>query len=130
MGYGNGKSKPKKKERTSEAKFRFINYHLSKKDEEWLEAADLDTEFDFSLVRGLVEEGYKFSLSNDERNHTFVASITDRQEGSPFYNACLTGRGSTPLDAWYALAYRHLVLAQMDWSFFGDGSNGPAARFG
>jgi len=109
--------------------FRFINHSLSKKDADWLAAAELDTEFPLASVSDLVTAGYKFSLSLDARNHSFVASITDREAGSDFHNACLTGRGATPLDAWYSLCYRHLVLAQGDWSFFSESGDEPPARF-
>lgn len=118
----NGKSKPPKK--ASKNDFRFINHSLSKSDEEWLEAADLDAEYDFTLVCDLVAEGYKFSLSHDERNQTYVASLTDRAEGSAFYNSCLTGRGASAIDALHALLYRHVHLAQGDWAFFDQ----PAGR--
>lgn len=125
---------PPKKSRKSKngtsKEFRFINHDLDSKDKEWLEACDLDTEFPLTSLSDLVEAGYKFSLSNDVRNNTFVASITDRDEGSAFYNACLTGRGATPVDAWYSLCYRHLVLAQGDWAFFSEPGKRGTSRFG
>jgi hypothetical protein len=75
-------------------------------------------------------EGYKFSLSYDDKNATCVASITDRQPASAFYNCCLTGRGSTPAHAFAALLYRHLVLAETDWSFFGQPDVAGSPDFG
>lgn len=125
----NGKQKGKKSG-SEERAFRFINYTLSKQDGEWLESADLETEFPLSLVCELATEGYKFSVSFDGKNQCYLASLTDRDEGSPFYNSCLTGRGSTPVDAFHALLYRHLVLSERDWSFFGDTGNRTTGKYG
>lgn len=125
----NGKSKPKKKV-TPDVKFRFVNHTLTAADKEWLDAADLAAEFPASSVDELVTSGYKFGLSHDQKHNTFVASLTDREPTSPFFNACLTGRGSTPADARYAVLYRHLQLASGDWSVFDTGDGGSPGRFG
>jgi hypothetical protein len=122
--------KAKTSAKSPEPKFRFLNYTLTKEDLDELRSLDLEAEFPRTLVDELVLEGYKFSLSHDARNATFVASITDRAPSSAFQNACLTGRGSTPATAWYSLAYRHFVLATDDWSFFGDGQDDTITDFG
>jgi hypothetical protein len=123
--------KQKKQKGTPNGKpdFRFINYDLSKADKEWLASADLDAEYPLALVCDLVAEGYKFGLSFDDRNQSYVASLTDRSESSTFYNSCLTGRGATALDAWCSLAYRHLHLAQGDWTMFNQSGNREPSRF-
>jgi hypothetical protein len=87
----------KKEAKTNGASFRFINHSLSAKDIEQLNSLDLGLEFPYGLLDELVMEGYKFSLSYDDKNATCVASITDRQQASAFYNCCLTGRGSKML---------------------------------
>lgn len=121
------KSKPKQDNKPP--KFRFINYDLTGDDKLALEALDLDAEFPLTLPCDFAMEGYKYSLAHDARNHCFIASLTDRVEASAFENSCLTGRGATPLDAFHSLCYRHLVLAQGDWSFFGDGEAEDAGRY-
>lgn len=98
--------------------FGYINYELTVQDKEWLASSDVDAEFPPRLIDELVMEGYKFSLSFDERNSTCIASLTDRQVGGAFENQCLTGRGATPLNAIHSLLYRHLVVASGDWSVF------------
>jgi hypothetical protein len=120
----------KKEAKTNGAAFRFINHSLSAKDIEQLNSLDLGLEFPYGLLDELVMEGYKFSLSYDDKNATCVASITDRQQASAFYNCCLTGRGSTPAHAFAALLYRHLVLAETDWSFFGQPDVAGSPEFG
>lgn len=123
-----------KKKSTGESrnvpKFRFINHSLTKADVEQLESLDLDVELPYERAFDAVLEGLRFSLSFDPKNHCFVASFTDKLENSPFENSCLSGRGSTPLDAWYSLAYRHYILAQEDWTFFGDDQSTESNRFG
>jgi hypothetical protein len=120
----------KKETKTNVPPFRFINYSLSTKDLDKLRSLDMETEFPYRVIDELVMEGYKFSLSYDDKNACCVASITDRQPASSFYNACLSGRGSTPANAFAALLYRHLVLAETDWSFFGESDTTGSSDFG
>lgn len=110
--------------------YKFINVHLVKADTEWLEKADLSHELGIERVLGLVQEGYKFSLNEDPKNLSFVASLTDKRPGSPSANHILTGRGATPIDAWYALAYRHYMLAEADWTNIMSEASGDSSRFG
>lgn len=110
----NSPSKPKSKS-SSGPEYRFVNVRLSSDDKARMADTALDVEFPLSTILDLVASGYKFSLKEDMRNQTFVASLTDGREDSPAYNAILTGRGSTPLNAWYALAYRHIVLLFDGW---------------
>lgn len=95
--------------------YRFVNVRLSSDDKARMAETDLELEFPISSILDLVAEGYKFSLKEDGKNSTFVASLTDVREESPTSKAILTGRGSTALNAWYALAYRHIVLLPDGW---------------
>lgn len=96
--------------------FKFINVRLSSDDKAWLAAADLQIEFPLLSVLELVSQGYKFSLNEDIRNSSFVASLTDTREDSATHRSILTGRGATAINAWYALAYRHFHLLAGDWT--------------
>lgn len=109
------------KSRSSAAKptFRFVNYSLSASDRDELTALDCEIEFPHSTVEQLVMAGYKYSVSRDDKHSCYVASLTDRMAGSPFENACLTGRGESPANARSALLYRHFNVASEDWSAFG-----------
>jgi hypothetical protein len=116
--YSDKNGKSRKPEKPHERPFTFINYRLSAEDQEWLRACDTGVDFPLTHLLVLVEEGYKFSLSNDSKNSTYVASITDRLPNSEYQNYCLTGRGASPLDAWVALAYRHAVVGRDGWGQF------------
>lgn len=100
--------------------FSFITLRLSSDDKAWLEAADCPNEFPPAQIFDLAMEGYKFTIKEDQKNNTFVASLADVREGSETYKRILSGRGSTPLNAWHALAYRHTVVLQGDWSSVSD----------
>lgn len=110
--------------------FRFINHDLSAEDQERLGAMDCAEEFPASLVDDLVEEGYKYSLTYDAGNHTFIASLTDKSKGSVFTNSCISGRGSSAINARYSLLYRHISIAQGDWAVFDQIEDKEPPAFG
>lgn len=103
---------------TSSPYGKFLDYTLTTKDKEWLQTADLSLEFPPSRWDGLLETSYKYSQSYDYRNHTYIASLTDREPKSPTYGYTLSGRGISPALARYSLAYRHWILCGEDWTFF------------
>ena len=96
----------------------WINYDLTSEDKRALQDQNLVREILGYDIGDLAVEGFKYSLSPDERNNCYVASLTQKRADSPFHHHCLTGRGSTPTNARLSLLYRHLVLASGDWSFF------------
>lgn len=112
-----GKGKPNGSA-TRLPKMSWVNYDLTAEDKEWLADPKNVGELERFSVDDLIIEGFKYSLGRDARNSCYVASLTDKQEGTPFHNHCLTGRGATPVAARISLLYRHLVLAEGDWSFF------------
>lgn len=95
--------------------YSFFNVGLSADDKAWLAEADCAVEFPLSEIINMVSEGYKFSIREDEKNSTFVASLADLRPESPSYKVIMSGRGSTAVNAWYALAYRHMVLLVDGW---------------
>lgn len=114
-----GKSGNKSKQSSKSAfgsDYRFVNVRLSSDDKARMAETDLAIEFPLGTVLDIVAEGYKFSLKEDEKNSTFVASFTDVRPDSPAFKSILTGRGSTALNAWYSLAYRHTVILVDGWA--------------
>ena len=127
--YADKHGKSKGAVKPAQAPFRFINYDLTAKDRAWLAETDLSVETPVQAMFEEVEQSYKFSLSYDAKHSCYVASLTDRGEASAFSNACLTGRGQTPADSIASLWYRHIVLAQRDWSFFAGVSAGVSDKY-
>lgn len=123
----NGRTKQASK--SSPPSFRFLNYSLNRKDIEWLEASDVDVDLPDTLVDELVTQGYKYSLSYDAGNVTYVAAVTDRSPDSAFQNVCLTGRGATPRDARVSLLYRHYVASAEDWAVLDSGSTATRNKY-
>lgn len=106
----------KKPGRAAFGGYTFLEYRLSTVDKERLEALDIDAEFPFTGIAGLVSQGYKVSFSEDPRNSTCICALTDNRNESPFFKSILTGRGGTAAKAWAALCYKHFYLAQEDWA--------------
>lgn len=96
--------------------YKFLEVALSSLDKERLSALDGEAEFPYTGIAAFVEQGYKVSFSEDSRNNSFIASLTDNRQDSPFFKHILTGRGGTASHAWVALCYKHFVIAQEDWS--------------
>jgi len=102
----------------AEPKFGYINYELTAKDKERLEALIPEDEVTLEDIYGLVTSGYKFSLSEDEKHKRFVAALTDKSPDSAFWNQCLTGSGASAADATFALLYKHRYACDGDWANF------------
>ncbi len=96
--------------------FSFINVSLSRAEKVKLSALDIAEEFPLRLILELASEGYKFSIKEDAKGGGFVAALTDGREDSISHKHILTGRGSTALNSWAALAYRHYTILEEDWS--------------
>lgn len=112
---GSTSRKPKGKP-NSFGGYTFLTVSLSSEDKEWLATADCALEFPIQGLLDLVQEGYKVSFNYDGKNHTHIATLTDNSPESPTHKSILSGRGSSTLNAWFALMYRHNILLQKDWS--------------
>lgn len=123
------RKKSSKKGSVHAREFRFINHDLTIEQQADLEGYFEAGEWSFDSIIPLVEDGFAFKLSRDARGGGFRAHLIDHTEGSPDFNACLSGRGATPLAALYALLYRHLVLAPDGWATL-DSGQGSSPFFG
>lgn len=95
--------------------FRFIEGYLDADDQQWLaDNADSAAECVLSLVADLCE-GYKLSVSWDKRTEMFLATLTCSLDGSADKGKILTSRGSTPVNAAFALWYRHYRKFPNGW---------------
>ena len=108
----------------------FVEVRLSEEDKQTLETREWTDHEQFDSIRGLVAEGYKFSLNEDSKNQSFIATLTDNREGSAAYHGILSGRGATPFNAVCSLLYKHYALLGETWPVdYKDGGRG-ASLFG
>lgn len=70
----------------------------------------------WSIMDGLISEGYKVSHSMDKRTGAHMATITDRREGSEFIDHCFTIRGRDYGTALLRLCWVHAVYLDGDWA--------------
>lgn len=108
--------------------FKFVRCELSDDDKaELARAVSSETIVPFDAI-GLVEQGYKLSLSHDKKGNCFIASATDRRVGSKSENYCLSARAANAPAALCALYYKHSVLLDGNWEQEVD--NRPADLWG
>ena len=69
-----------------------------------------------AIVR-LVDSGYKFSWGTDDRGGGYKSTLAKLAGGTMYI---LTGRGSTPAGAMYALLYRHEIMLEGEWDLAVD----------
>jgi hypothetical protein len=110
--------------------YTFINYTLSSDDKKKLAVLAASDAFPLALIGDLVAEGYKFSLSYDAQNGSFVATLTDTREDSLFHKHMLSGRGSIAINAFNSLCYKHLAIADGDWATIADPKASGGGDFG
>lgn len=123
---GGGKKGAAKK---TDREFRFINHTFTTAQEDDLLGYAESDAWGWDDIRGLVESGYSFKLARDSQGGGFRAHLVDNEPGSPDFNTCLSGRGSTTTDAVLSLLYRHFVLAEDGWGVL-DEAKKPTKRFG
>lgn len=69
-------------------------------------------EFPLELQISLQSDGYRISAGKDKRSDGYRCSLIRDSEGDTYM---LSGWGSTPINAWFALAYKHFVLLGGEW---------------
>lgn len=90
--------------------YSFVNVSLSQADKDAVEAWALENEPDFPIViDDLLYGNYKLSLSWDDYNDCYTASLTCRSETDVNTGLILTGRSSTAFQALAVVLYKHVV---------------------
>lgn len=95
----------------------FADVPLSADDKRSIRERSGDAEWLLQATCNAVSEGFKFAANRDDRNGTFVVSLSWKSvspTGSVRY-VILTGRGSDPAIAWSALLYKHDMLSDGLW---------------
>lgn len=94
----------------------FVDVELTPADKALCAQLSSDWDAVWADIEGLVEEGYKLSLSYDDAHTTWNASVTCRQVGSANKGYTLSGRGGTLARAVSAVWFKHFHVLEGDWS--------------
>lgn len=101
---------------------KFIEGYLDTDDKKWLHANVDNQLVHVAELLQSIEDEYSISCKYDPNSHRYLASLTCRVQNH-FNSGCiLVSRGATPIDALYALAYRHFVKFDGKWQEMGVGS--------
>jgi hypothetical protein len=83
--------------------------------EEWLASSGVDW---WSELVDLVGQGMKFSLTYDEPNQAYVATLTGRGWRAGNLRQSMSARAGDERTCMALLMYKHLVLASGDWGSY------------
>lgn len=67
-------------------------------------------------LEGVVDEGYKFSLSSARGESAYTASLYDVTQGRSSHGYTLTAYGRTGRKAILSLLYKHIAKLKEDWT--------------
>lgn len=114
---GNGNEKSNSKNPLDWSSVEFITMPLNeaqKKDFSSRLREMCDSVPEFLLTFG--QAGYKFSLTYDESNYCFIASVTCRRAADPNFGYCLSSRAGDPMEALALCAYKtYFCCADCEW---------------
>lgn len=97
--------------------YKFVVHNMEKEEKDRFHALN-PTANDLEDFIGRWAETMKISISWDNYNHTFTASMTNLAEGSSDYHYILTARAPDPVEALHLLRFKHEVLLGADWGAF------------
>jgi hypothetical protein len=112
--------KPSKKPvvRPSNPNFRgFLNITLSDEDKAIIKATAYDLSAWATDLDKWVDNGYKFTFSDDSYNHCFQVIGTPQQQGHVDFGIMMTGRGSTAIKAFKQWVYiQTRLIGESSWT--------------
>jgi len=106
-------SKQAQPSRFGDNKPTFIEPYLTATDKRTLSEYFEADKWGMADIERLVDSDYKFAWSSDNKGGGYKATLVRQIDGGVFI---LTGRGSTPLGAVYALLYRHIDMLDGNWA--------------
>lgn len=86
------KAKKSAGEGRSDPAFRWCNVSLSESDKETITGMDFDPTRFFEWQEGLVSDGYKVTVSRDDRSDCFMVVVVGRRETRSDYNVGVSSR--------------------------------------
>lgn len=96
----------------------FVNWSLNPEEKSACKAWDLSREDYANAIGGLIEGGYKVTVSYDSFRSCFTASIVPTKDAKSNQGYILTGKGSDPLKAIKQVLYIHYHIMGEEWSSY------------
>lgn len=96
----------------------FVNWSLSAEEKAAVKAWVLTIEEYDNFIGGLVEAGYKITVSYDNFRACFTASIVPTKDAKSNQGYILTGKGSTPIKAIRQAMYTHYYIMDGEWASY------------
>lgn len=93
----------------------FATIQLSLEHKEMFGAWDLEDDDIWVLATSLIMSGYKLTLSYNDANQSYSASLTCRDKASVNAGLTLSGYASTWYQALRVVLFKHEVVANGDW---------------
>lgn len=90
----------------------FVNIPLTADEKRAIADDVYNAEDTLEVVRALLEDGYKFSLSLDAAHNAIIATATGKNTGTANDGYALSGRGPTVEAAVRVLWYKHQGIAE------------------
>lgn len=95
--------------------FEFIRVELTHEQKEYFIEGVRSGSLTMEAALGLVETGLKLSITRDDQNKCYIATLSDNRAGSPARYKCLSARGATTAIALCAVYYKHFFILEGDW---------------
>lgn len=94
----------------------FLNFELTERHKAELKDFAASGEISWADVSDIVTAGYSVKIGQPRDGQGYTCTFTDTSAESAFKNHALSGRGSTPFNAFAACYYKHQYALSGDWS--------------
>jgi len=98
------------KSRSNGYSIEFINIRLGATEVRHLHSLGWEDDKVVWAFLELVESGYKLSITSDNKNDTYIATLVGTGDNCPNKGKGLSGRGPTAVEAIKSLLYKHTVI--------------------
>lgn len=93
----------------------FIQCELDKAQKDLLKAREVDVDALWGALEDLIDDGYKFSISRDDRNDCTAAFLSSPAGDDGKRKYTLSARGPGAVNALQALCYKHFEVLAGEW---------------
>ena len=122
-GKANGNSKV---EKSTQWNTKFVDISLAGRTMEDIEKAFPSYESIFDVATAMLEDGYRFGLSYNRQNDSFICSVTSKDEASANFGCTFTAFAGDWYTALQVALYKHKIVAGEVWGAAGEAKDRAA----